>query len=447
MKKLSFISRFFLVAMMLGLVNLVVAQDLKIQYFRSPDQSGVNVFETSKTPGAEFDGMKVRIGGNFAQQFQALSHENKAYYVNEDGTDKLVNGLNKLTPGFNLATANLNVDAQLAEGIRLNLVMYLSSRHHQETWVKGGYIQIDQLPFDVEVLDKIMENVTIKVGHMEINYGDTHFRRSDNGNAIYNPFVGNYIMDAFATEIGGEIYFQKAGFLAMASMTNGEIKGNIVDGNYTDPVTGDKVEGKLAPAIIGKVGYDKQINDNIRVRLTGSVYYTAKSASNTLYSGDRTGSRYYGVLIANGAADNFRSGRYTPGFSSKVAAVMINPFVKVAGLEVFGVYEIAKGGTAAEVEANAERTWNQMSVEAIYRFFPNESVFLGARYNTAKEATEGVTNPQSIERIQVGGGWFVTPSVLMKVEYVNQTYTNFAEATVFNQGLFKGVVVEAVVGF
>ena len=48
----------------------------------------------------------------------------------------------------------------------------------------------------------------VRVGHMEINYGDAHFRRSDNGNAIYNPFVGNYIMDAFTTEIGGEVYLK-----------------------------------------------------------------------------------------------------------------------------------------------------------------------------------------------------------------------------------------------
>jgi hypothetical protein len=40
----------------------------------------------------------------------------------------------------------------------------------------------------------LFEIVTVKVGHMEINYGDAHFRRSDNGNALYNPFVGNYIM-------------------------------------------------------------------------------------------------------------------------------------------------------------------------------------------------------------------------------------------------------------
>ena len=447
MKKLSFLTRLSFMVMMLGFVNLIVAQDLKIQYFRSPDQSGINVFETSKVPGAEFDGMQVRIGGNFTQQFQALSHENELNYIDEDGTQKLVNGLNKLSPGFNLATANLNIDAQLADGIRLNLVMYLSSRHHQETWVKGGYLQIDKLPFNSEALDKIMENVTIKAGHMEVNYGDTHFRRSDNGNTIYNPFVGNYIMDAFATEIGTEVYFQKSGFIAMAGVTNGEIKGDIANGAYTDPITGDKVEGKMAPSVLGKVGYDKQINDAVRVRLTGSVYTTAKSVSNTIYGGDRTGARYYGVMIANGAADVFTSGRFNPGFKSKVTAFMVNPFIKVKGLEVFGVYEVATGGTVAEVDANAERTWNQMAIEGIYRFLPNENLYIGARYNTAKDITKDVTNPQSIERMQVSAGWFVTPNVLMKVEYVNQSYTNFAASSVYGGGLFKGVVFEAALGF
>ena len=60
-----------------------------------------------------------------------------------------------------------------------------------------------------------MEIVTVTVGHFEINYGDAHFRRSDNGNAIYNPFVGNYIMDAFTTEIGAEVYLEADGVIAM----------------------------------------------------------------------------------------------------------------------------------------------------------------------------------------------------------------------------------------
>ena len=54
----------------------------------------------------------------------------------------------------------------------------------------------------------LMQIATLRVGHLEINYGDAHFRRSDNGNALYNPFVGNYIMDAFTTEIGGEVYLK-----------------------------------------------------------------------------------------------------------------------------------------------------------------------------------------------------------------------------------------------
>lgn len=443
MKKISFLRSMFLMALMMGLVTILSAQDLKINYFRAPDQSGVNVFETSKDDVVPFEGMKVRLGGNFAQQYQGLSHSNTLAYDSETGNE--LNRLNVLSPGFNLATANLNVDAQLGDGIRLNLVTYLSSRHHTEAWVKGGYIQFDKLPLGIDAIDEIMKYVTIKVGHMEINYGDGHFRRSDNGNAIYNPFVGNYIMDAFDTQIGGEVYFQSNGFLLMAGMTNGELKGDIKNSSYTDPYTDEKVEGKMAPALMAKIGYDSELSSNVRVRLTGSIYHTEKSVANHLYDGDRTGARYYGVMIADGSGDNFRSGRFAPGFKSKVTAIMVNPFVKVGGLEVFGLLEKSTGGTAAEADADALRTWNQAAGEVIYRFTQNENLYIGGRYNKVWEGVE--TNPQAIERIQVGAGWFVTPNVLLKGEWMNQTYTNFDATSVYADGKFGGVVIEAVVGF
>lgn len=72
-------------------------------------------------------------------------------------------------------------------------------------WLKDGFILIDKLPVNLGPLNALMEYATIRVGHFEINYGDAHFRRSDNGSAMFNPFVGNYIMDAFTTEIGGEV--------------------------------------------------------------------------------------------------------------------------------------------------------------------------------------------------------------------------------------------------
>src|SRR4029453_12665566 len=96
----------------------------------------------------------------------------------------------------------------LAPGIRVQLTGYLSSRHHNETWVKDGFIQIDESPIEFAPLKALMKIVTNKVDYMEDNYGDPPFRRSHNGNALYNPFVGNYIMDAFTTEIGGEVYLK-----------------------------------------------------------------------------------------------------------------------------------------------------------------------------------------------------------------------------------------------
>lgn len=111
------------------------AQQKKLQYFRANDQSGLNVFETSKTDSVTFEGVRVRVGGDFAMQFQSLSQENDLNNLVELGTD------------FNLPTANLNVDAQLIDGVRMHLKVYLSSQHHQESWVKGGHIQMDKLDF------------------------------------------------------------------------------------------------------------------------------------------------------------------------------------------------------------------------------------------------------------------------------------------------------------
>src|SRR5690606_16241105 len=108
-------------------------------------------------------------------------------------------------------------------------------RHHPEFWVKGGYIQIDKLPI-LGQPQWFTDNFRVKIGHFQVNYGDQHFRRTDNGNALYNPFVGNYILDAFATEIGAEVYYMNNEFTAMAGLTNGLISGNILDYSENDNI-------------------------------------------------------------------------------------------------------------------------------------------------------------------------------------------------------------------
>lgn len=418
-----------------------MAQKAEIQYFRPYGKDGASIFETTKdyTP---FDGQRVKIGANFTQQFQALNSSNTPFL---DSESNLMNEIIKTKPGFNLATANLNIDAQLEDGIRLNVVTYLSSRHHSEAWVKGGYIQFDKLPFlNSDLFDKIMEKVTIKVGHMEINYGDGHFRRTDNGNAIYNPFVGNYILDAFNTEIGAEIYYQDKGFLAMVGATGGEINGNISELNA--PSTDDNA--RRSPTYLAKVAYNV-MDDHSHFRISGSTYYTASSAANHLFDGDRSGSRYYSVMTIPGkrAGDSgwFATGRYDPGYDDEVTAFQGNLFYRTNGIELFGLAEIAKGRDHLEAEADKRNT-SQIAVEGLYRFGSTDNFYLGARYNTLS-ADDPSGEKININRVQLGAGWFLTNNILLKAEYVTQKYNDFAEESIYNNGKFNGLLIEATVGF
>jgi hypothetical protein len=408
------------------------AQFGDVQYYRPWDKRGVNQFENVK--GTDIDGdFKVRVGGDFTQQFQMLTHEN----MDGEGID---GGLYDLGPGFNLATANLNLDVQLGDGIRLALENYMSSRHHSEFWVKGGYIQVDKLPMFGNP-QWWTDYVTAKIGHFEVNYGDQHFRRTDNGNAMWNPFVGNYIMDAFATEIGGEVYVKlPSGFMAMVGLTAGLINGDVTNVEDADV--------KKNPSVLLKLAYDKQMNDDLRVRLSGSMYYNGNTKRNTLYSGDRTGSRYYLVMEADGASagSNFTSGRFNPNLRNKITAIQINPFVKFKGLEFFGTYEMASGGVNTGGDEFEDRTATQIAAELIYRFGANENVYVGGRYNMISgELFTGSTEEASIDRIQVAAGWFVTQNLLLKLEYVSQNYTDFTG--LLDEGKFGGIMIEAVAGF
>jgi hypothetical protein len=402
-----------------------------MQYFRAIDQRGINVFETTKTPGVEYTGFKFDINAAFTSQVQNLHHRNTAAPVLIGGVN--TNQLQNIGFGFNNSTANLYLNAQVAPGVRVALTSYLSSRHHNETWVKDGYIQIDESPIDLLPLKMLFNIATVRVGHMEINYGDAHFRRSDNGNAVYNPFVGNYLMDAFTTEVGGEVYLKTSNIIAMGAITGGEIRGTVVN------------PGQRGPAIIGKLGYDRQINDDLRVRLTGSMYSTKKAASSTLYGGDRAGSRYYWVLentAATEAAQAF-SGTLNPGFKNKVTAFQVNPFVQFRGFELFGVVEKADGMASAET---VERGWKQYAVDGVYRFADNK-LFVGARYNKARGDLVGIANEVGAKRVQVGAGWFILPGLLAKAEYVKQTHFGYPTTNIKNGGRFNGLMLEGVVAF
>jgi hypothetical protein len=395
-------------------------------------------FEEAKLNAKDFTQLKVEIGADFALQYQSLDNVGKL----STGAEFMPIGAN-----INLPTANFNINGYLAPGLRVTLETYLSSRHHNETWVKGGYLLMDDFSFLGSKLNTLLRDFTVKAGVMEINYGDGHFRRTDNGAALKNAFVGSYILDAFTTAPAVEVMYRKNGIVALVATTSGNL--NPSQSGFVDNKDGVTDAKDFEPyylledlAFYAKLGYENQLNDDLKVRLTLSPYYQANHYRGTLYGGDRAGERFYTVLVpaslGSAATDiktNFTNGRWGPGGTKSVASLMVNPFVKFKGAELFGLFETTKGKTVA----NADFKFNQLAIEAIYRLGKAEQFYIGAKYNTVSN-----DKSETVNRLEAGGGWFLTRNIITKLIYIDQKY----EVAQYEQGTgFKGLMFEAAISF
>ncbi len=423
-------------AMVFASAMVSAQEEQSMREYLAPEKYNKNVFEDPKIAAPEFNGVKVTVGGDFALQIQGLDNETAGTAtLKEMGTD------------VNLPTANLDVNAYLAKGLKLHMRTYLSARHHNEAWVKGGYMQIDNLDFIQEgLLSDVMQHVRIKAGYDDVNYGDSHFRRSDNAKAITNMFVGNNIMDSFLTEPFMEAYgFFDSGLFVMGGITNGKLNQNVTKTATTDN----------GPTIYAKVGYDKQVDSDLRVRLTGSVLKTnGLSTGGYLYGADRAGSRYYFVLLNEADAmgtSNYTTGRFNPGLK-EMLAFQINPFVKYQGLEFFGTFEHVSGNKLVNptTKRDSDGNYTQLAAELLYRFGAKEQFYLGTKYNNVTGKDLDGEKEKKINRFNVAGGWYLTPNVLTKLEYVSQKYNEsdaWGMASPLYGGKFNGVMIEATIGF
>ncbi|MFB6317801.1 hypothetical protein [Saccharicrinis sp. FJH54] len=373
-------------------------------------------FEAPKLDASKFEKVKVKVGGDFAIQYQALNHS-----IN-GSSDSLVD----LKHNINLPTANLKINADLGPGVQLYMNTFLSSRHHNEAWVEGGYLTIDNLPF-LPAADPVMKYLTIKAGVFNPNYGDAHFYRSTNAHVINNPFVGNWIMDSYTTNPGMEIMFRNNGLLAMVGTNNGRM-------NYG---RGNDLGKDLV--FLWKLAYDKQFTDDFRGRVALSGYHVPSGHSGSyLYNADRAGSRYYDVMLWHTESlmdpGNRSTGRWDPGTGqTQMNSYQANLFAQFKGLNIFGIYEDETG-----VRRGADQHFTQTAIQAIYNI---GAFYVGTRWN---KVTDNAGS--NVTRVNFGGGWHMLDDVLVKLDYVNQKYDGPAFGEI-NGGKFNGVVVEAAISF
>jgi len=127
-----------------------------------------------------------------------------------------------------------------------------------------------------------------------------------------------------------------------------------------------------------------------------------------------------------------------------VNAEVINPFIKIGGAEFFGNFEIAKGGAFSEPKL---RNLRQQVFEGLYRF-ADDKLYLGGRHNNLSgQLIAKSYSDQSVDRWQLGGGWFVTPNILTKAEWVAQKYNDFPTTDIRNGATFKGFMFTGAVAF
>lgn len=389
---------------------------------------GAQQFEQPKLNPFDFHGLEVRFGASFATTFQDLHHSNTAAPVIVNGVDQT--RLARIGEGVDLPVANAHVIADLAPGTRVVVNAYLASRHHNDTWIKDGYLLLDASPIKNDLLEELMAVTTLKVGMFEPNYGDAHFFRSDNADVATNPFIENLILDAHTMEPGAEADIRLGSILAVAGVTTGDNHGNVQDPQ------------NRSYSFLAKLGYDHRFNPDLRVRLTGSTYQNGKDVGSTLYTGDRAGSAFWGVMdVENGS--EFRNGRLNPSFTRVVRAYMLNPFVQYRSWDLFGVLEHSSGRAAAETR---NRSLDQYDAELTYHVDGGRA-YLAGRYDRVHGELLTVGLDQTVQRGALAAGWYMNPHVLLKAEYVKQTYHGFPTTDILHGGMFDGLVLQGSVAF
>jgi len=385
-----------------------------------------------------FGGIDMYLGLQSAGRFQILDDS----HVSIAGVDSP-----NLDPSFQTAWGDLPFMFNIDHGKMLVFFdLYLSSRPHPSTtYGNEGYILVRQLPDNLPgnewINNSIFKWMNIKAGHFEIDYGDAHYRRSDNAWVQRNLLIGNFMVDPDVEEIGMEFFSKPSTFNWLFGISSGTTTENFSEGRGIA-----SVHGKL---------WGNPLKD---LRLSASAYYVDHtdnpntgpgSTKGALFSARRSGGPYGGVI---GGGDS--PGDVVIGQDQQDVAVQVDATWTPGQFELYGHLGWVKDAdTNGSLPLELEDRWIYGAIEGAYHFTPR--AYLAARYcyATAQELAS-VSSDGHVQRIQVGGGYWLTKNVLTKVEYVYEkfngfdptSWTNGTGVDVSRDPSFSGLIFEVSFG-
>jgi predicted porin len=396
---------------------------------------------TAQIKLTENETQKLYITVHTVGTAQTLNHEN---VFNATGA-----ALPELEPGFQNAFGDLGFIGKFGKKQEIEVVfdLYLSSRNHpSSTYGNEGYMVLHGVPENLEslkFLEPILSKIDIKAGHFLVDFGDNKDHRSNNAIVQKNPLVGNFVVDPNIVSIGMQVN-SKPGtrFGWLLGVNNGTTTEDWSVGR------GFAANGKLffypvkpLRASVSYMAADQ--SDNGTKAAGGSALQ--------MFSGNRSGERYAGVLGGGQAPGNV-----FPQGGEKFSAAQVDLTYDDASFPIKLYGHVGRtqdkdiNGSAA---GNPEETWNYFAGDVVYKITP--ALYAAARYSGATtEMLTGRETDGKVSRIQVGGGFWLTKNMLMKLEYVTQKYEGFRQGDMVNNNIqawrdpeFDGFVAEVSFAF
>lgn len=368
---------------------------------------------------------------------QALTQEN----VYDTNGAKVAN----LSPGMQTAFGDLGFLGKFGKQSEIEMYfdLYLASRNHpSQTYGNQGYLLIKGIPENLgqpRLLKAIFDRVDFKAGAFLVAFGDQETHRSNNAIVQQNPLIGNFVIDPNFVSVGVQLQSKPARYGWLVAATNGT--------NTEDFQTG---RGNALNAKI--YAYP------IKALRTSFSFYTvnhgetpaANGSRATLFSGNRSGERY-GAVLGGGQAP----GGVLPQAGKDVRAGQFDvTFDSASPIKLYGhIGQTMDKDTNGSAPGAPEERWRYYAADVVYRFTP--AVYAAARYSAADALKiANVNSNGKVDRIQLGGGLWLTKNLLAKVEYVTQQYRGFVPGNMVNNGIqawrnpsFKGVVSEVSFAF